>query len=178
VAEKPDDVFSRLLKERIVYVGTAIDDTVGSLVSAQLLQLQGEDPTKDIHFYVNSPGGAITASFAIYDTMALVKNDIATYVIGRAAGTALLLVAAGTKGKRFALPHARLEFVEIWGGNAETDPDALRRARKAIFDAFVEHTGQSFQAIERAQQVGRVYGPWEGVTFGLVDKVIPKNELK
>jgi ATP-dependent Clp protease protease subunit len=168
---KSYDIFYRLMKERIVFVGTTIDDTIANLISAQLLCLQLEDPKKDISFYVNSPGGSVIASLAIYDTMQLVENDVATYAIGQAGGTGLLLCAAGTKGKRFALRHARFMFMSIWGGRGESS-DERARASREVYDILARHTGQPFEAVEQASEAQRGFGAGEAVKLGVVDAVL------
>jgi ATP-dependent Clp protease protease subunit len=172
------DIYAKLLKDRTIFIGGEIDDQIANVVMAQLLYLQFEDKTKDIRLLINSPGGSVTASLAIYDTMEFVKCDIAACVIGQAAGTALLLVAAGTKGKRTALPHARLHFSEIWGGKTnvsgqelEVQASEIARLKKTIFDIFVKHTGQPFERIEKA--TGKVFlSAKEGIEWGLLDEIV------
>jgi len=129
--ERAYDIYSRLLKDRIIFIGTAIDDTVANLIIAQLLFLQSEDAHKDINVYINSPGGAVTAGLAIYDTMQFVKPDVCTYCIGQAASMGSLLLAAGAKGKRFALPYSRIMIHQPWGGVQEARAISRSRPRKS-----------------------------------------------
>jgi ATP-dependent Clp protease, protease subunit len=172
------EIFSRLLKERIVFIGTPIDDTIANLVAAQLLFLQNEDPRADITLYLNSPGGSVAASLAIYDTMQFVKNDVATYCIGRVAGTATLLMCAGRKGKRFGLSHSRFAFADIWHEPKDTDEERREqevefdRLKKALVEAFVERTGKSHSFIESQFGPDRSFGTDEALQLGLIDKVI------
>jgi len=169
--DKTYDIFNRLLTERIIFVGTPIDDVVANLISAQLLCLQLEDPHDDIYLYVNSPGGSVTASLAIYDTMQSVTNDVATYAIGQASGTALLLCAAGAKGKRFGLEHARFMFTPVWS-DLEGSAEEVARARREVYEILTEHTGQPSDAVEKSSEAHRGFGVAEAVKLGVVDAVI------
>ncbi len=151
--ERNYDLFSRLLKERIVFLGTPIDDTVANLVCAQLLFLESEEPDKDIHLYINSPGGDITALFAIYDTMKFIKPDMSTFCFGQAASAAAVLLAAGTKGKRFALPHARILIHQPYGGAAgqasdiEIQAKEILRMRDLLNEMLADDTGQTVEKV-------------------------------
>src|SRR2546427_9260704 len=153
--ERSFDIYSRLLKERIVFLGTPIDDTVGNLIMAQLLHLESDDPDKDINVYINSPGGDITALFAIYDTMQYIKPDIATICFGQAASAAAVLLAAGTKGKRLALPHARVLLHQPWGSGAgqaadiEIQAREILRMRDLLNQILADHTGQPVEKIHQ-----------------------------
>src|SRR5271165_6110284 len=153
--ERAYDLYSRLLRERIIFLGTPIDDTVANLVCAQLLFLESEDPDKDIHLYVNSPGGEITALFAIYDTMKYIKPDVSTFCFGQASSAAAVLLAAGTRGKRFALPHARILLHQPYGGAAgqatdiELQAREILRMRDMLNEMIAEDTGQTIDRIAR-----------------------------
>lgn len=172
------DLYKRLLDSRIVFVGSAIDDALAKVANAQLLFLQHQDPKAEIRVYLDSPGGSVTASLAIHDTMAVVRNDIATYCIGEAVGTAALLLSAGTKGKRFALVHSRISLADIWGGTAFMEKDAgaaeaeIARLRAAVFGAYAKHTGQSPESIANQHGTGRDIGPDEALRLGLIDSII------
>lgn len=167
----PFDVFHRLLKERVVFIGTPIDDRVASILSEQLLLLQLEDATKDIHLYINSPGGSVTASLAIYDAMQSIKNDVATYAIGIAEGSALMLLCAGEPGKRFALPHARLTSTKVWGGKPE-QLEETKRLERMLVEIFAKHTGQSVEQIEAIKENPRTFSLREALELGLIDEVL------
>lgn len=176
--ERAYDIYSRLLKDRIIFIGSAIDDNVSNLVVAQMLFLQMEDPDKDINLYINSPGGAVTAGLAIYDTIQFVKCDVNTYCVGQAASMAALLLAAGTKGKRYALPHARLMIHQPWGGVQGAAADIsiqareILRLREKINEILARHTGKNLEAISRDTDRDFYMSPDEGRDYGLVDKVI------
>ena len=183
--ERAYDIFSRLLKERIVFIGTAIDDGLASLVIAQLLFLEAENPEKDISIYINSPGGSITAGLAIYDTMQYVKPGIQTLCVGQAASMAAVLLAAGTKGKRFALPNSRVVIHQplIMGGGlsgqaTEIDIHAkdIMRMRHRMNEILAKHTGQSVEKIERDTDRDYILQAQEAVEYGLVDQVMEKRE--
>ena len=180
--ERAFDIFSRLLKERIVFVGGPIDDNLANLVIAQLLFLEKEDADKDIEMYINSPGGSLTAGLAVYDTMQLVKPDIATFSAGMAASVASVLLAGGAKGKRFALPFSKVLIHQPWvsqvGGQA-TDLEIYARdlinMRKTLANIYVTHTGQAIERIERDMERDYHMTAQEAVVYGLVDAVISKD---
>ena len=154
--ERAFDIYSRLLKDRIIFIGTPIDDTVANLIIAQLLFLQNDDAEKEIHVYINSPGGSVTAGLAIYDTMQFVKPPVATYCVGQAASMGALLLCAGTAGKRFSLPDARIMIHQPWGGVQGAASDIsiqareILRLREMINELLVKHTGQSLDRIQKA----------------------------
>ena len=176
--ERAFDIYSRLLKDRIVFVGTPVDDIVSNLVIAQLLFLQTDDPDKDINVYINSPGGSVTAGLAIYDTMQFVKPDVATYCVGQAASMGALLLAAGTKGKRFALPDARIMIHQPWGGVQGAAADIsiqakeILRLREKINELLAKHTGQPIDKIERDTDRDYFMSSEESKAYGIVDDVI------
>ncbi len=176
--ERAYDIYSRLLKERIIFIGTAIDDDVSNLVIAQLLFLQSEDPEKDIGIYIHSPGGSVTAGLAIYDTIRFVKCDVATYCVGQAASMAAVLVAAGTRGKRFALPNARIMIHQPWGGVQGQASDIsiqareILRLRDRLNGILAEHTGKPVSAIERDTDRDNFMSAEEARDYGLVDAVV------
>ena len=180
--ERGYDLYSRLLKERIIILGTPIDDTVANLICAQMLFLEYEEPDKDIHLYVNSPGGDITALFAIYDTMKFVKPDVSTFCFGQAASAAAVLLAAGAKGKRFALPHARILLHQPWGGAAgqasdiELQAKEIIRMRDLLNSMLSDDTGQSLEKIARDTDRDFVITADEAVTYGLIDEVITTRD--
>lgn len=183
--ERAYDIYSRLLKDRIVFIGTAIDDTVSNLVVAQMLFLQMEDPDKDINLYINSPGGAVTAGLAIYDTIQFVRCDINTYCVGQATSMAALLLAAGTKGKRYALPHARLMIHQPWGGVQGAAADIsiqareILRLREKINELLAHHTGKSLEAIAHDTDRDFYMSSEEAREYGLVDQVVAtQKEVK
>ena len=182
--ERAYDIYSRLLKDRIIFIGSAIDDIVSNLVVAQLLFLQMEDPDKDINIYVNSPGGSITAGLAIYDTMQFVKCDVNTYCIGQAASMGAILLAAGTKGKRFALPHARIMIHQPWGGTqgAATDiqiqAQEILRVKERINKILADHTGQKLATIEKDSDRDFFMSADEAREYGLVDEVVNTMNTK
>jgi ATP-dependent Clp protease, protease subunit len=180
--ERAYDIFSRLLKERIVFVGGAIDDNLANLVIAQLLFLEKEDADKDIEMYINSPGGSVTAGLAIYDTMQLVKPDIATFCAGLAASAASILLTGGAKGKRFALPYSKILIHQPWvsqvGGQA-TDLEIYARdlinTRKILANIYVQSTGQTIERIDRDMDRDYHLTATEAVEYGLVDSVINRQ---
>jgi ATP-dependent Clp protease protease subunit len=180
--ERGYDLYSRLLKERIIILGTPIDDTIANLICAQMLFLEGEDLDKDIHLYVNSPGGDITALFAIYDTMKFIKPEVSTFCFGQAASAAAVLLAAGAKGKRFALPHARILLHQPWGGAAgqasdiEIQAKEILRMRDLLNDMLAGDTGQSVDKIARDTDRDFVMTADEAVTYGLIDEVITSRD--
>ena len=176
--ERAYDIFSRLLKDRILFIGTPIDDAYSNLVIAQLLFLEAEDPEKDIHLYINSPGGSVTASLAIYDTMQYVKPAIETICMGQAASGAALLLAAGAKGKRFALPHARIMIHQPYGGTQGQASDIqiqakeILRMRQELDRILASHTGQSLERVEKDSDRDFFMSPEEAREYGLIDEVI------
>jgi len=183
--ERSYDIYSRLLKDRIVLLGTPIDDTVANLIVAQLLFLQAEDPKKDIELYINSPGGVVTAGLAIYDTMQSLSCDVRTYCIGQCASMGAVLLAAGTAGKRFALPHSRIMIHQPLGGadgsaaDIEIHTKEILRLRSMLNEILAHHTGQTLRKIEKDTERDFFMGADEAVQYGLVDKTInPKAKTK
>lgn len=180
--ERAYDIYSRLLKDRIIFIGTAIDDHVANTVIAQLLFLQTEDPEKDIHVYVNSPGGIVTSGLAIYDTMQYVKPDIATYCLGQAASMGALLLTAGTKGKRFALPHARIMIHQPMGGfqgqatDIEIHAREILNMKEVLNGILASHTGQNYEKIRADTDRDFFMSAADAKEYGLVDEVI--NTMK
>lgn len=180
--ERAFDIYSRLLKDSIIFIGTPIDDTVANLVVAQMLFLEAEDPERDINLYINSPGGSITAGMAIYDTMQLIKNDVATICIGQCASMGALLLAAGTKGKRFALPHSRILIHQPSGGahGQATDirimAEEILRMREMTSRILAKHTGQDYERIERDVERDLIFTPQQAKEYGLIDEVIERRE--
>ena len=183
--ERAFDIYSRLLKERIIFLGTPIDDTVANLIMAQLLHLEGDDPEKDIALYINSPGGAMTSLMAIYDSMNFIKPDVATYCMGQAASAAAVLLAAGAKGKRFALPHARIMLHQPHIGGLEgqaTDIEIHAREIIRVKDDMNEilafHTGQDLAKIKLDTDRDFWMTAHEALKYGVVDTVLEGRELK
>ncbi len=182
--ERSFDIYSRLLKERIVFLGTPIDDNVGNLIMAQLLHLESEDPDKDINLYINSPGGDITALFAIYDTMQYVKCDVSTTVMGQAASAAAVLALAGAKGKRFALPHSRILLHQPHGGaqgqavDIEIQAKEIIRYRQLLDQLISEHTGQTLEKVSKDTDRDYILTAEEAVAYGVVDEVITTRKMK
>ena len=176
--ERAYDIYSRLLKDRVVFIGTPIDDNVANLIVAQLLFLQMEEPEKEIHIYINSPGGSVTAGLAIYDTMQFVKPDVATYCVGQATSMGALLLAAGAKGKRFALPDARIMIHQPLGGVEGTAADIsiqareILRLRETIYGLLAKHTGQPLEKIQRDSDRDYFMSADEAKEYGVVDEVI------
>ncbi len=183
-SERAYDIYSRLLKDRIIFLGTAIDDHVANTVIAQLLFLQTEDPEKDIHLYVNSPGGIVTSGLAIYDTMQYVKPDICTYCIGQAASMGALLLTAGAKGKRFSLPHARIMLHQPMGGfqgqatDIEIHAREILKVKDTLNTIIAHHTGQPLEKIRTDTDRDFFMSGEEAKTYGLVDEVIDQNKKK
>jgi ATP-dependent Clp protease protease subunit len=181
--ERAYDIFSRLLKDRIIFIGTPIDDAGANLVIAQLLFLEAEDPDKDIHLYINSPGGSVTASLAIYDTMQFVKPAIETICMGQAASGAALLLAAGTKGKRMALPHSRIMIHQPYGGTQGQATDIqiqakeILRMREELNRIMAQHSGQPLERVEKDSDRDFFMSPEEAKEYGLVDEVIFYRDL-
>ena len=181
--ERAYDIYSRLLKDNVIFLGQPIDDNIANLVIAQMLFLEAENPEKDISLYINSPGGSITAGFAIYDTMKYVKPDIATICIGQCASFAAVLLAAGTKGKRYALPNARVLIHQPWlqglGGQAsDIDIHAkdILRMRHRLNEILADHTGQPIERIERDTDRDYILEAKAAQEYGLVDQVISKRD--
>lgn len=176
--ERAYDIYSRLLKDRILFIGTPIDDNVSNLIIAQLLFLQMENPEKDINVYINTPGGSVTSGLAIYDTMQFIRPDVCTYCVGQASSMGALLLTAGTKGKRFALPHARIMIHQPWGGvqGAATDisiqAKEILRLREKLNQILVKHTGQPLDRIEKDTDRDYFMSGEEAKEYGLVDEVI------
>src|SRR5271166_4186348 len=180
--ERAYDLYSRLLKERIIFLGTPIDDTVANLVCAQLLFLESEDPDKEIHLYINSPGGDITALFAIYDTMKFIKPDVSTFCFGQAASAAAVLLAAGTRGKRFALPHARILLHQPYGGvegqasDIELQAREILRMRDLLNGMLANDTGQTAERVSKDTDRDFIMTADEAVAYGLLDEVITARD--
>ena len=176
--ERSFDIYSRLLKERIVFLGTPIDDAVGNLIMAQLLHLESEDPDKDINLYVNSPGGDITSLFAIYDTMQYIKPDVSTICMGQAASAAAVLVLAGTQGKRYALPHSRILLHQPHGGaqgqavDIEIQAKEIVRNRELMNEIIAEHTGQPMESVSKDTDRDYILTAERAVEYGAVDEII------
>lgn len=183
--ERAFDIYSRLLKERIIFMGTPIDDNVSNLIMAQLLHLEGEDPEKDIALYINSPGGVMTSLMAIYDTMHFIKPDVATYCMGQAASAAAVLLAAGTPGKRFALPHARVMIhqphiggLEGQASDIEIHAREIMRVREEMNQLLASHTGQDLERIKKDTDRDFWMTAPEAKKYGVVDAVIEARALK
>ena len=182
--ERAYDIYSRLLKDRILFIGTSIDDYVANLIIAQLLFLQMEDVTKDINVYVNSPGGSVTAGLAIYDTMQFVKCDVATYCVGQASSMGALLLCAGTKGKRHSLPNSRVMIHQPWGGIQGAAEDISRHAkeilkmRDRINEILAKHTGQSIEKVQKDTDRDYFMSAQESLEYGLIDEVIVPGKVK
>jgi ATP-dependent Clp protease protease subunit len=180
--ERAYDIFSRLLKDSIIFIGTPIDDSIANLVIAQMLFLEAEDPERDILLYINSPGGVVTAGLAIYDTMQFIKPAVQTYCIGQAASIAAVLLAAGTKGKRFALPNSRILIHQPWmsglGGQA-TDIDIhareILRQRDMLSAILAHHTGQTAQRIQQDTDRDNIMGPVQAKDYGIIDDVLSRR---
>ena len=182
--ERAYDIYSRLLKDRIVFIGSPIDDYIANLVIAQLLFLQSEDPERDIHIYINSPGGSVSAGLAIYDTMQYVKCDIATYCIGMAASMGALLLSAGTKGKRFALPHSRIMIHQPMGGfygqatDVEIHAREILKMKENLNRILSAHTGQPYEKIQQDTERDFFMSAEEALKYGIVDSVITTLKKK
>lgn len=182
--ERVYDLYSRMLKDNIIFLGTPIDDTIANLICAQLIHLESENPDKDINIYINSPGGDITALFAIYDTMQFIKNDIATICLGQAASAAAVLLAAGTKGKRLALPHARILLHQPYGQvgygqvtDLEIAAREILRMRDLLEIILSEHTGQSIERVHADTDRDFVMEAQEAKDYGMIDEVISTRQL-
>ena len=179
--ERAYDIYSRLLKERIIFLTGSIEDEAASLISAQLLFLESENPNKDISFYINSPGGSVTAGLAIYDTIQYIKPDISTVCVGQAASMGSLLLAAGTIGKRYALPNARIMMHQPSGGiqgqatDIQIHANEILALRSNINQIYVKHTGQELKKIEEYLDRDNFLGPKEAQEFGIIDKIVVKR---
>lgn len=180
--ERAYDIYSRLLKERIIFLGTAVNDDMANIIIAQLLFLEAEDPDKDITFYVNSPGGVVTAGLAIYDTMRYVKCDIATLCMGQAASMGAVLLAAGTAGKRYSLPNSRILIHQPMGGfqgqasDIDIHAKEILRMRKSLNKILAEHTGQKIRKIENDTERDFFMGAEEAKKYGIIDKVLVERK--
>ncbi len=176
--ERAYDLYSRLLRERIIFLGTPIDDTVANLICAQMLFLESEDPDKDINLYINSPGGDITGLLAIYDTMKYIKPDVSTFCFGQAASAAAVLLGAGARGKRYALPHARVLLHQPWGGvggqasDIEIQAREILRMKDMLNEMLAADTGQTVERIAKDTDRDFIMEAPEAVTYGLIDEVI------
>jgi ATP-dependent Clp protease protease subunit len=179
--ERSFDIFSRLLKDRIIFLGTEIEDTVANLIMAQLLHLEGEDPEKDIHLYINSPGGVVTSTLAIYDTMQYVKPDVSTICIGQAASGAAILLASGAEKKRFALPHARVLIHQPTGGaqgqaiDIDIHAKEILRMRQLLDEILAKHTGQTVERISNDTDRDFIMTAPDAKEYGVIDEVISKK---
>ncbi len=180
--ERAFDIYSRLLKDSIIFIGTPIDDMIANLIVAQLLFLEAEDPERDINLYINSPGGSITAGMAVYDTMQFIKNDVTTICIGQCASMGALLLTAGTKGKRFALPNSRVLIHQPSGGAQGQETDVLimakeiTRMRDMTSRILAHHSGQSFDQVQLDVERDRILSPIQAKEYGLIDEVIEHRE--
>lgn len=181
--ERTYDLYSRLLKDNIIFLQTPIDDTVASVICAQLIHLESENPDKDINIYINSPGGDITALFAIYDTMQFIKNDIATICLGQAASAAAVLLAAGTKGKRLALPHSRVLLHQPYGQvsygqvtDLEIAAKEILRMRELLEQVLAHHTGQTIERVHKDTDRDFVMEADEAIAYGIIDDVLSSRQ--
>ncbi len=180
--ERAFDIYSRLLKDSIIFIGTPIDDTVANLIVAQLLFLEAEDPERDINLYINSPGGSITAGMGIYDTMQFIKNDVTTICVGQCASMGALLLTAGAKGKRFALPHSRILIHQPSGGaqGQATDvrimAEEILRMREMTSRILSFHSGMPFDQVEKDVERDRILSPLQAKEYGLIDEVIEHRD--
>ena len=181
--ERSFDIYSRLLKDRIVFLGTPIDDQVANLIMAQLIHLESEDPDKDINVYINSPGGDITSLFAVYDTVQYIKSDVSTIVMGQAASAAAVLLAAGTKGKRYALPHSRVLIHQPYGqagGQAvdiEIQAKEILRYRALLDEILAQHTGQTLDKVKKDTDRDFIMTAEQAKDYGIVDDIISSRTL-
>ena len=182
--ERAYDIFSRLLKERIVFLGTVVSDEIANLITAQLLFLEAEDPEKDIHFYINSPGGSVTAGLAIYDTMQYIRPSISTLCLGQAASMAAWLLAAGTGGKRYALPHSRIMLHQPLGGargqasDIDIQAKEILRLREQLNNILTKHTGQNLKRVERDTDRDLFLTSRQALEYGIIDEVILSRVAK
>ena len=182
--ERSFDIYSRLFKERIVFLGTPIEDQIANLVMAQLLHLEAEDPDKDINLYINSPGGDITSLFAIYDTMQYIRPDVSTIVMGQAASAAAVILAAGAKGKRYALPHSRILIHQPHGGaqgqavDIEIQAKEILRYRQLLDQILAEHTGQPIEKVKGDTDRDFIMTAEQGKEYGIIDEVFASRKLQ
>jgi ATP-dependent Clp protease protease subunit len=182
--ERAYDIYSRLLKDRIIFIGTPVDDNVANIIIAQLLFLQMEDPDKDVNVYINTPGGSVTSGLAIYDTMQFIKPDVNTYCMGQAASLGALLLAAGTKGKRHALPHSRIMIHQPWGGAQGAASDIniqaqeILRLKEKLNQILAKHTGQPMDKIIKDSDRDYFMSAEEAKAYGIVDEVITDIKQK
>ena len=180
--ERAFDIYSRLLKERVVFMVGGVDDHIANLVVAQLLFLESENPDKDVHLYINSPGGSVTSGLAIYDTMQFIRPDVSTVCIGQAASMGAMILAGGAADKRFALPHARIMIHQPWGGfqGQATDIDIhareILKLRERLNEIFAQHTGRDLEEIQRDTERDNFMGSEDAAEYGIVDKVISQRE--
>ena len=176
--ERQYDIYSRLLKDHVIFIGAPIDDDVANLVIAQLLYLEKEDPERDVLLYINSPGGAVSAGFAIYDTMQFIRSDVATYCLGMAASMAAVILAAGTKGKRFALPNSTILLHQLAGGfrgqasDIDIHAKEILRLKQLLNEILAKHTGQDLATVERDTDRDYFMTPEEAVAYGIIDEVV------
>jgi ATP-dependent Clp protease, protease subunit len=182
--ERSFDIYSRLLKERIIFLGTPIGDEIANLIMAQLIHLEGEDPEKDINFYINSPGGSVTAALAIYDTIEFIKSDVSTYCMGQAASAAAVLLAAGAKGKRYALPHSRILLHQPHGGaegqasDIEIAAKEFQRLRDLIDEIIAEKSGQDLEKVRSDTDRDFIMTAAQAKEYGLIDEVIESRKTQ
>lgn len=182
--ERAYDIFSRLLKERIIFLGTAITDEIANLITAQLLFLESESPEKDIHFYINSPGGSVTAGLAIYDTMQYIRSNVSTLCLGQAASMAAWLLAAGTKGKRYSLPHARIMLHQPLGGargqasDIDIQAKEILRLREQLNNILTKHTGQNLKRVKIDTDRDLFLTSRQGLEYGILDEVVSSRAAK
>lgn len=182
--ERGYDIYSRLLVDRIVFLGTPVDDQIANLIIAQLLFLQMTDPKKDIHLYINSPGGSVSAGLAIYDTMQFLSCDVSTYCVGQAASGAAMILAAGSKGKRYALPHSKIMVHQPWGGvtgqasDIKIQAEEILKAKRMLNELLSKHTGRSVEQIETETERDRFMSPAEAKEYGIVDEIVETPEKK
>ena len=182
--ERSYDIYSRLLKDRIIFLSDEVNDTTASLIVAQMLFLEAEDPDKDIYFYINSPGGSVTAGMAIYDTMQLIRPDVSTICVGMAASMGAFLLTAGAKGKRFALPNSEIMIHQPLGGaqgqatDIEIQAAEIIRIKKSLNDILAANTGQSLKKIEKDTDRDYIMTPQEALEYGMIDKVISRDIVK
>ncbi len=181
--ERAYDIYSRLLKDRIIFLGTAIDDDVANLAIAQMLFLESEDPEKDVNLYINSPGGSVSAGLAIYDTMQYIRSDVSTICMGQAASMGAVLLSAGVKGKRYCLPHARVMIHQPWGGfsgqasDIEIQSKEIQRLKKKLNQILAKHTGQKMDRVSKDTDRDFFMGAEEAVKYGLIDEVFTRKPV-
>jgi ATP-dependent Clp protease, protease subunit len=182
--EEQWDVFSRLVKDHIIFIGGPIDDLESDIVIATLLFLQSQDPEKDIFLYINSPGGSVTAGLAIYDTMKFIEPDVSTICVGQAASAAALILSSGTKGKRFALPHSRMMIHQPWGGaggqatDIQIQAKEINRLKHELNEIFSENTGKPIEQVEKDVSRDFYLSPEEAIEYGLIDKIMTRSKIK